>query len=132
MIDRLVGSISPRAGVDLFSVRLHEIGYCVRLPARDAARVMEHPGFSGGLNISAVTRDGATELFGFFSVEDRDWFDRLLKIPQVGPSTALALISKMTAKEFDAAVAKPDLAALTSVHGVGKKTAERILDHCVK
>ena len=71
-------------------------------------------------------RDDAHLLFGFADLQQRDVFRVLLKISGVGPRVALALLSGLTADDLAACVAAGDIAQLTRVPGIGRKTAERL------
>jgi Holliday junction DNA helicase RuvA len=73
-----------------------------------------------------VVREDAQMLFGFLEDVERVIFSRLLAASGVGPRLALALMSAMSAEMLVRAVRNRDVAALTAVSGVGKKTAERI------
>ena len=73
-----------------------------------------------------VVREDAQMLFGFLEDTERTLFSRLLGATGVGPRLALALLSAMSAEHLVRAVRNRDVAALTMVSGVGKKTAERI------
>jgi len=73
-----------------------------------------------------VVREDAQLLFGFLEDVERVIFSRLLAASGVGPRLALALMSAMSAEMLVRAVRNRDVAALTAVSGVGKKTAERI------
>ena len=72
-------------------------------------------------------RDDAHLLFGFSDLRQRDVFRVLLKISGVGPRVALALLSGLTAEELTACVTAGDIAQLTRVPGIGRKTAERLV-----
>ena len=72
-------------------------------------------------------RDDAHLLFGFSDLRQRDVFRVLLKISGVGPRVALALLSGLTTEELTACVAAGDIAQLTRVPGIGRKTAERLV-----
>lgn len=74
-----------------------------------------------------VVRENAQLLFGFASRTERDIFRDLIKINGVGPKLALALVSSVTVEQLVHAVLHADISLLTSVPGVGKKTAERLL-----
>lgn len=73
-----------------------------------------------------VTETSQT-LFGFASVAERQLFRRLLQVNGVGPSSALGLLSAMPPDELARTILDGDLKALTSIKGVGKKTAERLI-----
>lgn len=74
-----------------------------------------------------VVREDAHVLYGFLTEDERRLFRGLLKVSGVGPKLALALLSGMSVEGFAACVAAQDVAALTRVPGVGRKTAERLL-----
>ncbi len=74
-----------------------------------------------------IVREDAHTLYAFSSVEERALFRTLLKVNGVGPKMALAIVSGMTANEFSQRVHANDVAGLTKLPGVGKKTAERLI-----
>lgn len=73
-----------------------------------------------------AVREDALELFGFGSEKERELFLLLITVSGVGPKLAISVLSGMNAERLGAAVACADVAALSSIKGVGKKTAERI------
>lgn len=74
----------------------------------------------------AVKQDGI-ELYGFSSEEERTFFERLLRVPGVGPKTALSLLRRASREQLEGAIAKRDVGYLTRVVGLGKKTAEKLI-----
>ena len=72
-------------------------------------------------------REDAHILYGFISEEQRELFRMLIRVTRVGPKVALAILSKLTEKEFKNAVLSEDMACIASISGVGKKTSERII-----
>lgn len=74
-----------------------------------------------------MVRDDAHTLYGFLHEADRALFRHLLKVSGVGGKMALAILSGMTSDEFALSVQTGDVAALTRLPGVGKKTAERLI-----
>nr|BAH90422.1 Holliday junction DNA helicase RuvA [uncultured bacterium] len=74
-----------------------------------------------------VVREDAQTLYGFGSAAERATFRELIKVSGVGPRTALALLSGMSAAELAQAVSAQESGRLTKVPGIGKKTAERLL-----
>jgi len=74
-----------------------------------------------------IIREDAHTLYAFSSLEERSLFRTLLKVNGVGPKMALAIVSGMTATEFAHLVHANDVAGLTRLPGVGKKTAERLI-----
>jgi len=74
-----------------------------------------------------IVREDAHTLYAFSSQKERALFRTLLKVNGVGPKMALAIVSGMTADEFAQLVHSGDVAGLTRLPGVGKKTAERLI-----
>lgn len=74
-----------------------------------------------------VVREDAHILYGFGSQEERTLFRNLLKVSQIGPKIALAILSGVSVEGFATLVKLQDTAALTKIPGVGRKTAERVL-----
>jgi len=83
---------------------------------------------SVALWIHSVTNDAGTRLFGFATRDSRDLFVELLGVEGVGPSTARAIMTLGGVDQVRKAIAAGDVAALTCAKGVGKKTAERIVE----
>jgi len=73
-----------------------------------------------------MVREDSAALFGFMEAHERELFKRLLTASGVGARLALAMLSTYSAPRLAQALAEKDLAALTQISGVGKKTAERI------
>jgi Holliday junction DNA helicase RuvA len=71
-------------------------------------------------------QDGPLQLFGFADAEERRVFETLLSVQGVGPKVALAILSSLPIGELVRAIGATDIATLTKIRGVGRKTAERI------
>ena len=69
----------------------------------------------------------AVALFGFATAEERTMFDRLIGVSSVGPRLALAVLSKYSVSQIFSIVMAEDLAGMSAVSGVGKKTAQRLI-----
>lgn len=74
-----------------------------------------------------VVREDAHVLYGFATEDERRLFRSLLKVSGVGPKIALALLSGISVEGFAHCIQAQDVAALTKVPGIGRKTAERLL-----
>lgn len=72
-------------------------------------------------------REDAHLLYGFDQAEEKVMFERLIAVNGVGPKLALSALSGMTVTELAAAIAEGGIARISRVHGIGKKTAERIV-----
>ena len=79
------------------------------------------------LHTTFIVKEDSQKLFGFYDLEEKEIFDRVLKISGVGPSTALAICSTMTPQEFFVALQKSDVNAFKKVPGIGPKSAKRII-----
>lgn len=79
------------------------------------------------LHTQMIVREDAQLLYGFLSNEERVAFRQLLKISGVGPKLALSVLSGLSLHDLAVAVANKEVARLTKIPGVGKKTAERLL-----
>lgn len=73
----------------------------------------------------AVKQDGF-ELYGFKNVADRAFFELTLSVSGIGPKKALALLRRAPREGLETAIAKRDIAYLTRVAGLGKKSAEKL------
>lgn len=74
----------------------------------------------------ALKQDGL-ELYGFADAADRDFFELILTVSGVGPKTALSVLRRSPREALEGAISKRDLAYLTKVVGLGKKSAEKML-----
>ena len=72
-------------------------------------------------------REDAQILFGFMQAEEKRMFERLIGVNGVGPKLALSALSGLTVGELSLAIAENNVKRISSVHGIGKKTAERIV-----
>jgi Holliday junction DNA helicase RuvA len=118
----LAESFPNRAVVDVGGV-----GYGVHIPISTYDAL---PGVGQPVRLLThlQVREDAHDLYGFASEEERDLFRLLInQVSGIGPKLALAVLSGMPVATFKACVARNDLAALSRIKGVGKKTAERIV-----
>ena len=79
------------------------------------------------LRIHTHVREDALSLYGFATKLEQDLFERLIAISGIGPKVALAVLSGIEPPDLVRAVERGDLARLTAIPGVGKKTSERIV-----
>lgn len=101
------------------------VGYEVFLPSHIQSRLPERGG-QCCLYVSLVVREDAQELFGFSSWDERQTFFTLIGINRVGARTALAILSMFRPDDLRRIVAEDDVASLTRVPGIGKKTGQQI------
>ena len=125
MIGRLRGRIVSRQPPFLL-LEVNGVGYELEAPM-STFYVLPEGDADVTLHTHLSVREDAHVLFGFAREADRTLFRALLKVSGVGGKMALGVLSGMTAEEFSQAVQAGDLAALTRLPGVGKKTAERLV-----
>jgi len=79
------------------------------------------------LHVHTHVREDAIALFGFLHPEEKQLFEKLLSVSGIGPKLAITILSGMAASEMVAAIKGNDVAKLTRIPGIGKKTAERMV-----
>jgi len=79
------------------------------------------------LHVHTHVREDAIALFGFLHPEEKQLFEKLLSVSGIGPKLAITILSGMAAVEMVAAIRGNDVAKLTKIPGIGKKTAERMV-----
>ncbi len=124
MIALLRGSIAQR-DTDTAIVDVNGVGYLVNMPVTVARDLTT--GEDVVLHISTAVREDAITLYGFISPEDRTAFEMLREVNGVGPRTALGILSQMDRTALHAAISNEEIAKLTKLKGLGKKTAERLV-----
>jgi len=125
MIGRLRGRILSKQPPFLL-LEVSGVGYEIEAPM-STFYVLPSDDTEVTLHTHLSVREDAHVLYGFAREADRTLFRALLKISGVGGKMALGVLSGMTAEEFGQAVQAGDLAGLTRLPGVGKKTAERLV-----
>lgn len=125
MIGKLSGTLLEKNPPQLL-VDCHGVGYEVDVPM-STFYGLPALGQPVALLTHFVVREDAQLLYGFGTGAERDAFRLLLKVSGVGPRMALAVLSGMSVNELGQAVTAQDVARLTKVPGIGKKTAERLL-----
>lgn len=102
------------------------VGYDVSVPL-STYYVAGEPGAEIGLRVHTHVREDQIALYGFATPVELSVFERLIEVSGIGPRLALAVLSGIEARELTGAIQRGDLARLTRVPGVGKKTAERMV-----
>lgn len=125
MIGRLQGVIVEKQAPELL-LDVNGVGYEILAPISTFA-MLGAIGSPATLYTHLSIREDAHQLYGFSDKNQRTLFRTLIKVSGVGPKMALAILSGMDAKAFAICVHNEDIAALTKLPGVGKKTAERLI-----
>ncbi len=102
------------------------VGYRLTIPLSTFYRVGE-PGAEVTLLTHTHVREDTLALFGFLTAVEQALFERLIAVSGVGPKLAVSVLSGIEAPELVAALRSGDVARLTRIPGVGKKTAERLV-----
>jgi Holliday junction DNA helicase RuvA len=125
MIGQLRGRLTDKRPNQVL-VDVGGVGYLVQVPLSTYAALGElHTEVT--LLIHTHVREDALSLYGFLSSREKHFFEMLLSASGVGPSLALKILSGMSVEELVPAIRGGDLARLTKIPGVGRKTAERIV-----
>jgi Holliday junction DNA helicase RuvA len=127
MIGRLVGRVVAQEADGACILDVGGVGYEVAVPLGTLGRAETDDAGRLTLWVHTHVREDALSLFGFADEHERAAFRVLLGVSNVGPKIAVAVLGALPAAELAAAVARKDLGALTSVSGIGKRIAERLL-----
>lgn len=129
MIGYLRGRLRS-AQPELVIIDIAGVGYEVHVPLSTWYEI-EALGQSADAEVELVihthVREDALQLFGFATDRERQLFLRLIAVSGIGPRLAQTILSGMAPGDFVAALGRGDVRALTSIPGVGKKTAERMV-----
>lgn len=125
MIGRLFGKILHKSPPMLL-IDVQGVGYEVEAPMSTFYQLPE-TGAEIHLYTHLVVRDDAHLLFGFATENERHLFRSLIKVNGVGAKMGLTILSGMEAEDFVRCIRDGDIARLTRLPGVGKKTAERLV-----
>lgn len=127
MIARLRGTVLE-AYPNRLVVDVHGVGYEVLVPLSTFDRLHAAEGLAVDLRTHLHIRETAHTLYGFATEEERDVFLLLIdRVSGIGPAIAMAVLSGMPVNSFKTSVVQGDVAALSRIKGLGKKTAERII-----
>jgi Holliday junction DNA helicase RuvA len=125
VIGRLRGIIAAKQPPELL---LDVSGVCYELFASmNTFYALPDVGSEVSLHTHMVVREDAQLLYGFYELRERQLFRMLIRVNGVGPKMALAILSSIDPESFALCVANNDVARLTKMPGVGKKTAERLI-----
>jgi Holliday junction DNA helicase RuvA len=122
MIARLTGTIlEVLPGYVVLDVQ--GVGYMLAVTGRSTYQ----PGTTASLFTHLAVRENALDLYGFETRDELSVFHSLIKIPKIGPKTALQILSQTDIETLSQAVATEDPAYLAKMSGIGKKSAEKIV-----
>jgi len=124
MIALLTGEIAQRH-TEAIVIDVAGVGYRVQIPLSTFYSLPDQGKIS--LHIHTHVKEDAINLFGFLSVEEKNFFALLISVSGVGPKLAINILSHMPAGDLALALVEADISRLTSIPGIGKKSAERLV-----
>ncbi len=127
MISRLRGTLISREPNYIEVETAGGVVYEIKIPLSILQRLPKPPAPDFEIRTLQLVREDSVTLYGFMEPFERQLFTRLLGAPKVGPKVALAMLSTYSAGRLAQLLVEKDVAALTQVSGVGKKTAELIV-----
>lgn len=125
MIASLRG-VLVRRGADWAVIDVGGVGFRVAVPASTAA-MLPAPGREVTLHTYTHVREDTLALYGFATEDELRLFEDIIGVSGMGPKLALTSLSTLRPAEFRRAVLEEDVAALTRISGVGRKTAQRMI-----
>lgn len=125
MIARLRGILAHR-GLDSIIVDVNGLGYEVTVSPRTLTD-LPPVGDEVVIHTHLHVREDQLALFGFGSTADKDVFGVLLSVAGIGPKVAMSILSTLSYEQLRVVVASDDVAALTEVPGIGKRSAQKLL-----
>jgi holliday junction DNA helicase RuvA len=102
------------------------VGYEVTIPLSTFYEIGE-VGSDVQLRVFTHVREDAIQLFGFRTIRERELYLKLISVQGIGPKSGITMLSGMNVDEIIAAIRTDNLAKLTAIPGVGRKTAERLV-----
>lgn len=125
MIASLSGLVEEKRA-DEVVVDVNGVGYRVFVSLRSQARLPPE-GQKVKLRVQTIVREDALDLYGFMTAAEEQLFVMLTSVSHVGPKLAMNVLSGLEPGELAHAIGSGDVARLTKLHGVGRKTAERLV-----
>ena len=125
MIASLRGTVVEKGANDAI-IDVNGVGYRVFLSLLSLARLPEQ-GQPAKVRVRSVIREDAFDLYGFLTAQEEELFMLLTSVSQVGPKLAMQILSGLELDALVQAIASGEVARLTKLRGVGKKTAERLV-----
>ncbi|MEF8726534.1 MAG: Holliday junction branch migration protein RuvA [Candidatus Bipolaricaulota bacterium] len=125
MFDYIKGKL-VKYDQDAIVVETGGIGYMVN-PSRGVLNELTDEGEQVKIYLHLDVKEDDLNLYGFSGPREREIFRMMLSVSRLGPKTALTVLSSMEKNEFRRAIMEEELGTLTSIKGIGKKTARRLI-----
>ena len=125
MIAHLKGKLTHKSPVEI-TIDVNGVGYLVFVPLSTFYALPEL-GSEVSLGIHTHMREEALKLFGFYTTDEKRIFEKLITVNKVGPKLALTILSGMPPADLLSTIDSNDIAKLSTIPGIGRKTAERLI-----
>lgn len=125
MIALLTGRLAHKSP-EFIIMDVNGVGYRVQIPFSTYYDLPEE-GTSISLNIYTQVKEDAINLYGFRSLAEKNFFQLLISVAGIGPKLGKDILSNIQVEELARALTQGDLARLSSIPGIGRKTAERLV-----
>ncbi|ANA40785.1 MULTISPECIES: Holliday junction branch migration protein RuvA [Geobacter] len=125
MIALLTGRLAHKSP-DAIIIDVNGVGYRVQIPFSTYYELPEE-GKTVSLSIHTHVKEDSISLFGFRTIAEKEFFQRLISVSGIGPKMARDILSNIQPEELAAAIVQGNLVRLSSIPGIGKKTAERLV-----
>jgi Holliday junction DNA helicase RuvA len=125
MIFAIEGKVVSKAPTEVV-IDVGGVNYLVNIPVTVYDKIGD-PGSTAKLYTYLIVREEEMVLYGFSTVEEREFFKLLISVSGIGPKMAQAIMSGMSVDELKESIMRGDVSTLVSIPGVGRKTAERVI-----
>ena len=125
MIAHLKGKLTHKSPVEII-IDVNGVGYLIFVPLSTFYALPEL-GSEVSLGIHTHMREEALKLFGFYTTDEKKIFEKLITVNKVGPKLALTILSGMPPADLLSTIDSNDIAKLSTIPGIGRKTAERLI-----
>ena len=125
MIAHLSGKLTYKSPVTII-IDVNGVGYQVFIPLSTFYALPELES-KISLGIHTHMREEALKLFGFYTIDEKKIFEKLITINKVGPKLALTILSGMPPADILSTIDSNDIVKLSTIPGIGRKTAERLI-----
>jgi len=125
MIAHLSGKLTHKSPVTII-IDVNGVGYQVFIPLSTFYALPELES-KISLGIHTHMREEALKLFGFYTIDEKKIFEKLITINKVGPKLALTILSGMPPADILSTIDSNDIVKFSTIPGIGRKTAERLI-----
>ncbi|MFA3783251.1 Holliday junction branch migration protein RuvA [Melioribacteraceae bacterium 4301-Me] len=124
MIGYLSGKIVSKKPTKII-LDVNGVGYLVNISISTFQKLAEKQ--EASLYTFLALKENSLELYGFYTLDEKEMFEMLISVSGIGPKIAQSILSGIEIEELQEALRMNNLARLTAIPGIGKKTAERLL-----